>query len=102
MSTPKIQPIAGRGLIRRAAAETKSKGGILMPDSAQRRPLEGVVVAVGPGIELGSGARVPVGVEPGERVVFLEHPIHRADPNDDSLVFIRGEHILGVLEDGTR
>nr|ALS05205.1 mitochondrial 10 kDa heat shock protein [Tortanus dextrilobatus] len=68
----KIVPLFDRVLVQRIAAETKSKGGILIPEKAQSKGLEATVVAIGPGVRTESGAHLPMAVAVGDRVLLPE------------------------------
>ena len=66
----KLRPLQDRVLIRRVDAETKTAGGIFIPDNVQEKPVEGEIVAVGPGSRGDDGKLVPMDVKPGDRVLF--------------------------------
>src|SRR5690348_9656175 len=66
----RLHPLQGRVLIRRAEPEMKSAGGIFIPDSVREKPVEGEIVAVGPGVRRKDGTPAPMDVKPGDRVLF--------------------------------
>ena len=66
----KFRPLHDRVVVKRVAEEEKTKGGIIIPDTAKEKPMEGEVVAVGPGGRDEAGKLVPIDVKPGDRVLF--------------------------------
>ena len=66
----KVRPLQDRVLVKRVESETRSAGGIIIPDTAKEKPLEGLVIAVGPGKRLEDGSRVAPEVKEGDRVLF--------------------------------
>src|SRR5260370_7183062 len=72
--TMKIRPLQDHIIMKRIPEEEKSRGGILIPDTAKEKPLEGVVVAVGNGKVLEDGKVRPLDIKPGDRVLFNKHP----------------------------
>lgn len=94
----KIRPLGKRVLVRRSKAET-SKGGILLPDSAQERPREGEVVAVGPGERDERGRLQPVTLSVGDHVLFSAYSgteVKSQEGESDHLILAE-EDVLGVL-----
>lgn len=91
-----IKPLGSRVLIKRSKAET-TKGGILLPDSAQEKPKEGVIMAVGPGKidEHGNKEHIPVKI--GDRVLFSSYAGTEVKNNEEELLILSVEDILGVL-----
>ncbi|MCK5227940.1 MAG: co-chaperone GroES, partial [Desulfobulbaceae bacterium] len=69
----KIRPLNDRILVKRLEEEEKTKGGIIIPDSAKEKPAEGEIIAVGPGKTNDKGDRVPVEVKAGDRVLFSKY-----------------------------
>ncbi len=69
----KIRPLGDHLVVQRTKEEEKSKGGIIIPDSAKEKPLEGIVLAVGSGKELKNGKRHPMDVKTGDRVLFTKY-----------------------------
>lgn len=91
-----IKPLGNRVLIKRSKAET-SKGGILLPDSAQEKPKEGIVMAIGPGKvdEHGNKEQMPLKV--GDRVLFSSYAGTEVKTNEEEMLILSIEDILGVL-----
>lgn len=98
-TNPKIKPLGSRILIQRAKAQT-SKGGILLPDTAQEKPKEGVVVAVGPGkCNEETGTREPMQVKVGDRVLFSSYSgteVKNQEGEEEYLI-LSEEDIFGIL-----
>lgn len=95
-----IRPMRNLVLIRRRAAEEVSKGGIIIPDVAKERPLEGEVIAVGPGIRRKDGSLRPVCVEVGQRVLFGKYSGHDNIPGVGDMIMVPDDDIRGVIEEG--
>lgn len=93
-----IKPLGNRVLVKRVKAQT-SKGGIILPDSAQEKPKEGMVVAVGPGKVNDQGQRDPLSVQPGQKVLFALYSGTEIKNNDseDEFLILTEEDILGIL-----
>lgn len=93
----KIKPLGNRVLIKRAEAQT-TKGGILLPDSAQEKPREGTVLAVGPGKLSDNGTLETVEVKVGDRVLFGPYSGTEVTPEgDEKLLILADTEIFGVL-----
>jgi chaperonin GroES len=93
-----IKPLGKRVLIKRSKAQT-SKGGILLPDSAQEKPKEGVVIAVGPGKRDEKGTLEPMSIKVGDRVLFSSYSgteVKTENDNEECLI-LSEDDILGVL-----
>lgn len=95
----KIRPLHDRVVVRRKEEEEKTAGGIVLPGSAQEKPNQGEVVAVGPGKSLDSGETRPMSVKAGDNVIFGRY----ADANtirdgDDELIVMSESDIFGVVE----
>jgi chaperonin GroES len=91
-----IKPLGDRLLIKRAKAQT-TKGGILLPDTAQEKPKEGVVIAVGPGKTDENGRVEPLHVKVGDRVLFSAYSGTEVKVNDEDEMILAQDDILGVL-----
>ena len=91
-----ITPLGNKVVIKRAAAQT-SKGGIFLPDSAQEKPRQGEVIAVGPGLTNDEGKRTPMEVQKGEMVLFGAYA-GREVPGDEELLILSEDEILAVVE----
>jgi chaperonin GroES len=96
MST--IRPLQDRVIIRRVKEEEKSKGGIIIPDSAKEKPMEGEVMAVGNGKVQEDGTVRKLDVKVGDRVLFGKYNGTEVKVDGDDRLIIREEDILGVLE----
>lgn len=94
----KIKPLGKRVLIQRSKAQS-SKGGILLPDSAQEKPKEGVILACGPGKRDESGALQPLFVKVGDKVLFSSYAGTevKSDNANEELLILSEDDILGVL-----
>ena len=92
----KIKPLKNRVVVKRFKAE-KTKGGILLPDSAQEKPQEGEVVSVGPGKTTEDGTSVPMLVKAGDRVLLPSYAGTEVKEDDEEYLIISEEEILGVL-----
>ncbi|MCP5470342.1 MAG: co-chaperone GroES [Chlamydiales bacterium] len=92
----KIKPLRNRVLVKRHKAEA-SKGGIILPDSAQEKPKEGEVVATGPGRYDESGKLEPLSVKVGDRVLFSSYAGTEVKEENEEYLILAEEDILGVL-----
>ena len=95
---PKIRPLGQNVLLRRLEAEEKTKGGIILPDTAKEKPREGEVLAIGEG-ELGKdGKRKDFQVKQGDRVIFSSYAGTEVKLGADEYLIISEDDILGVVE----
>jgi chaperonin GroES len=94
----KLRPLQDRVLIRRVEPETKTAGGILIPDTAQEKPTEGEVVAVGAGIRGEDGKLCPLDVKAGDRVLFGKWSGTEVKLDGEDLMIIKESDIMGVLD----
>ena len=92
-----IQPLGDRIVVEAAAKEEKSAGGIILPDTAQEKPMRGKVLAVGPGKRLDSGKLAPVDVKVGETVLYGKYSGTEVTVDGNDYVILRGEDILAVV-----
>src|SRR3954462_9423175 len=95
----KFRPLHDRVVVRRIDAEEKTKGGIIIPDTAKEKPQEGVVVAVGPGARDESGKIVTVDLRAGDRVLFGKWSGAEVKIDGDDLLIMKESDIMGVVED---
>ena len=93
-----IRPLHDRVVIRRMEEERTSAGGIVLPDSATEKPIQGEVVAVGNGKILNSGEARPLDVKVGDRVLFGKYSGTEVKIGDEELLVMREEDIMGVIE----
>jgi chaperonin GroES len=97
-STMNIRPLGDRILLKRIEEEDKSKGGIIIPDSAKEKPQEGKVVAAGKGRLLEDGKLVPVEVKKGDRVLFGKYSGSEVNLEGEEHLIVREDDILGIIE----
>jgi chaperonin GroES len=94
----KLRPLQDRVLIRRVDAEAKSSGGIFIPDTAQEKPMEGEVVAVGPGARDENGKVHPLDVKTGDRVLFGKWSGTEVKLDGEDLMIMKESDIMGVVD----
>jgi chaperonin GroES len=94
----KVRPLQDRVLVRRVAEEEKTKGGIIIPDTAKEKPAEGEVVAVGSGKIDDKGKLRPMQVKKGDRVLFGKYSGSEIKVDGTDHLILREDDILGVLE----
>jgi len=94
----KIRPLGDRIIIKRIEEEEKSKGGIIIPDTAKEKPQEGKVIAVGKGKVGDDGKLIPIEVKVGDRVLFGKYSGTELKLLGDEHLVIREEDILGIIE----
>jgi len=96
----KFKPLQDRVLVRRLAQEDKTAGGIIIPDTAKEKPMEGEVVAVGPGARGDDGKLHPLDVKPGDRILFGKWSGSEVKIDGEELIIMTEDDILGVVEKG--
>ena len=94
-----IKPLADRVLIEPAPAETKTVGGIIIPDTAKEKPCKGQVIATGPGKVLENGTRVELAVKKGDQVLFNKYAGTEVKLDGIDHLVMREEDILAILTD---
>lgn len=94
----KIRPLQDRVIVRRLEEEEKTQGGIIIPDTAKEKPMEGKVVAVGKGKVLEGGKVVPLDVKAGDRVLFSKYAGTEVKLDGEEHLIMREEDILGIVE----
>ncbi|MCF8035877.1 MAG: co-chaperone GroES [Desulfobacteraceae bacterium] len=94
----KIKPLNDRILVRRLEEESKTKGGIIIPESAKEKPAQGEVVAVGDGKLGDDGKRMPLQVKAGDRVLFAKYAGTEVKIEDEEHLVMREDDILGIIE----
>jgi len=94
----KLRPLQDRVLIRRVEPETKTAGGIFIPDTAQEKPMEGEVVAVGPGTRDEHGKLHPLDVTAGNRVLFGKWSGTEVKLDGEDLIIMNEADIMGVID----
>lgn len=94
----KLQPLGDRVVVEREAAEERTAGGIVLPDSAKDKPSRGTVIAVGDGRLLDDGSRAPLQVKVGDKVLFTSYAPETVKLGEEELLLMREEDILAVIE----
>jgi chaperonin GroES len=94
----KIRPLQDRVIVKRIAEEEKTKGGIIIPDTAKEKPMEGKVIAVGKGKVLEDGKIRPLDVKAGDRVLFAKYGGTEVKIDGEEHLIMREDDILGVIE----
>ena len=94
----KIRPLQDRVIVKRVEEEEKTKGGIIIPDTAKEKPMEGKVIAVGKGKLLEDGKIHPVDVKAGDRVLFAKYAGTEVKIDGEEHLIMREDDILGVIE----
>ncbi len=97
-SDVKIQPLGDRVVVEREVSESKTAGGIVLPDSAKDKPSRGTVIAIGDGRLLEDGSRSKLQVKVGDHVLFTSYAPEVIKINDEELLLMREEDILAVIE----
>src|SRR3569623_681437 len=92
-----FRPLGDRVLVKRVEEEAKTKGGIIIPDTAKEKPQEGEVVAVGPGARNEKGEQVALDVKKGDRILFGKWGGTEVKINGEDLLILKESDILGVL-----
>ncbi len=94
----KIRPLHDRIIVKRLEEEERTKGGIIIPDTAKEKPIEGKVIAVGNGKVLEDGKVRPLDVKAGDRVLFSKYGGTEVKIDGEEHLIMREEDILGVIE----
>jgi len=94
----KIRPLQDRVIVKRVEEEEKTKGGIIIPDTAKEKPMEGKVTAVGKGKLLEDGKIHPLDVKAGDRVLFAKYGGTEVKIEGEEHLIMREDDILGVIE----
>jgi chaperonin GroES len=93
-----FRPLGDRVLVRRVEEEAKTKGGIIIPDTAKEKPQEGEVIAVGPGARDEDGKATPLDVKVGDRILFGKWSGTEVKIDGEDLIIMKESDILGVIE----
>ncbi len=93
----KVKPLYDRVIVKRVEANEKVKGGIIIPDTAKEKPMEGKVVAVGSGRRDDDGKRIPMEVKAGDRILFGKYAGTEIKIDDEEHIILREDEILGVI-----
>ena len=94
----KFRPLHDRVVVKRVDAEEKTKGGIIIPDTAKEKPQEGEVIAVGPGARDESGKLVPPDLKAGDRVLFGKWSGTEVKIDGEDLLIMKESDVMGVIE----
>ncbi|GIK20924.1 MAG: co-chaperone GroES [Ignavibacteriales bacterium] len=97
MSDIKLKPLGDRVVVKPAAAEEKTAGGIILPDTAKEKPVEGNVVAVGPGKVADDGKTIKMEVKVGDRVLYGKYSGTEVTINGEEYLIMRENDIFGIL-----
>ena len=98
MAKTKFRPLHDRVVVRRLESEEKTKGGIIIPDSAKEKPQEGEIVAVGPGGRDESGKLIPIDVKVGDKVLFGKWSGTEVKLDGAEFLIMKESDIMGVIE----
>ena len=96
-----FRPLHDRVVVKRVEEDTKSKGGIIIPDTAQEKPQQGKVVAVGPGGRDEAGKLIPIDLKSGDKVLFGKWSGTEVKIDGEELLIMKESDIMGVLEGKT-
>ncbi|HTS93485.1 MAG TPA: co-chaperone GroES [Stellaceae bacterium] len=96
----KFKPLQDRVLVRRLEQDEKTAGGIIIPDTAKEKPMEGEVIAVGPGARSEDGKLHPLDVKAGDRILFGKWSGSEVKIDGEELVIMKESDILGIIEGG--
>ena len=97
MAKTKFRPLHDRVVVRRIQADEKTKGGIIIPDTAKEKPQEGEVIAVGPGGRDEAGKLIPIDVKAGDRVLFGKWSGTEVRLDGEELLIMKESDIMGVV-----
>jgi len=95
--TATITPLSDRLLVKRLEADTKTKGGIILPDSAKEKPREGTVISAGPGKLLESGERAPMTVKAKDHVLFSSYAGSEVKIDGEEYVILSEDEVLAII-----
>ena len=98
MAKTKFRPLHDRVVVRRIEAEEKTKGGIIIPDTAKEKPQQGEIVAVGPGARDEKGALIALDVKAGDRILFGKWSGTEVKLDGDELLIMKESDIMGIIE----
>src|SRR3981081_1600836 len=97
----KFRPLHDRVVVKRVEEEGKSKGGIIIPDTAKEKPMEGEIIAVGPGARDEKGTLVPLEVKKGDRIRFGRWSATEIKLDGEDLLIMKESDIMGIIEGTT-
>jgi chaperonin GroES len=93
-----FRPLHDRVVVRRLTAEEKTAGGIIIPDTAKEKPMEGEVIAVGPGARNETGALVPLDVKSGDKILFGKWSGTEVKLDGEELLIMKESDIMGIID----
>jgi chaperonin GroES len=96
--TMEFRPLHDRVVVKRVEEEGKTKGGIIIPDTAKEKPMEGEIIAVGPGARDEKGTLVPLDVKKGDRILFGKWSGTEIKLDGDDLLIMKESDIMGIIE----
>ena len=94
----KIRPLQDRVLVNRVEEDQKTKGGIIIPDSAKEKPIEGIIIAVGKGKVANDGKLIKMDIKEGDKILFNKYAGTDVKIDGEELVIMREDDIVGVIE----
>ena len=94
----KVKPLHDRLLVKRVEPDEKVKGGIIIPDTAKEKPMEGKVIAVGAGRLDDDGKRIPMEVKSGDRILFGKYAGTEIKIDDEEHIILREDEVLGIIQ----
>jgi len=94
----KFRPLHDRVLVRRLEEDERTVGGIIIPDTAKEKPMEGEVLAIGPGARNDKGELTPLDVKAGDRILFGKWSGSEVKIDDEELVIMKESDIMGIIE----
>ncbi|MBK5101815.1 MAG: co-chaperone GroES [Desulfobacteraceae bacterium] len=94
----KVRPLHDRVIVKRVEEEEKTKGGIIIPDTAKEKPIEGKIIAVGKGKVLDNGKQVPLEVKKGDRVLFAKYGGTDIKIDGEEHLIMREDDIIAIVE----
>jgi chaperonin GroES len=96
----KFKPLHDRVVVKRLEEENRTKGGIIIPDTAKEKPMQGEILAVGPGARNDRGELIPMGVKAGDRVLFGKWSGTEVKIDGEELLIMKEADIMGILDEG--
>ena len=97
----KIKPLSDRLVVERIEQDTKTSGGIIIPDTAKEKPKQGKVLAVGPGAKDENGKRIPIDVEAGDIVLFTQWAGSEIKMDGKEYLVLKESDVIGIIEEGS-
>ena len=98
MAKSKFRPLHDRVVVRRVESEEKTKGGIIIPDTAKEKPQEGEIVAAGPGGRDESGKLIPLDLKTGDRILFGKWSGTEVKIDGEDLLIMKESDVMGIIE----